>query len=41
MQTAMIPQLWTQLNEEDWQKERKRIRALQDAHFREKGDEKE
>ena len=37
----MIPQLWTQLNEEDWQKERKCIREIQDRHFREKGDEKE
>ena len=37
----MIPQLWTQLNEEDWQKERKRIREMQDRHFREKGDGKE
>ena len=41
MQTAMIPQLWTQLSEEDWQKERKHIREIQDRHFREKGDEKE
>ena len=37
----MISQLWTDLSEKEWQEECKRIRELQDRHFREKGDEKE
>ena len=37
----MIPILWTDLSEKEWQEERKRIREIQDKHFREKGGEKE
>ena len=35
----MTQRLWTDLSEKEWQEERKRIRELQDRHFREKGDE--
>ena len=35
----MIPKLWTGLSEKEWQEERKRIREMQDRHFREKGGE--
>ena len=34
----MTPQLWTELSEKEWEKERKRIREIQDRHFKEKGD---
>lgn len=34
----MILKLWFDMTEEQWQEERKRIRELQDRHFREKGD---
>ena len=38
----MISQLWTDITEEkEFQKERKRIREMQDRHFKEKGGEKE
>ena len=37
----MIPVLWTDLSEEEFQKERKRIREIQDKHTKEKGSEKE
>ena len=32
----MIPKLWTDLSEKEFQKERKRIREIQDRHFKEK-----
>ena len=32
----MILRLWTDLSEEEWQKERERIREIQDRHFKEK-----
>ena len=32
----MIPVLWTDLSEKEFQEERKRIREIQDRHFREK-----
>ena len=37
----MIPVLWTDLSEEEFQKERKRVREIQDRHFKEKKEEKE
>ena len=37
----MMPVLWTDLSEKEWQEERKHIRELQDRHFREKGNETE
>lgn len=37
----MIPILWTDLSEKELQKERERIREIQDRHFREQGGEKE
>ena len=33
----MIPKLWTDLSEKEFQKERKRIREIRDGHFKEKG----
>lgn len=39
--TFMTTQLRTDLSKKEWEKERKRIRELQDRHFREKGDERE
>ena len=38
----MIPVLWTDLTEEkEFQKERKRIREIQDRHTKQKEDKKE
>ena len=37
----MIPQLWTDLSEKEWQKERKRIREIQNGHFKEKEGKRE
>ena len=33
---TLIPILWTELDEKEFQKERKRIREIQDRHFKEK-----
>ena len=35
----MIPRLWTDLSEKEWQEERKRIREIQDRHTKQKKDE--
>ena len=37
----MAPRLWADLSEKELQEERKRIREIQDRHFREKGNNPE